>query len=386
MKLSKVVGIEEDPREFAGTADAPFDSFIGVEVELEGAKLSNHEFKYWEKKEDHSLRGNGAVELASKYPYKFNDLVVSLAELESSVDSTGGCSPSDNCSVHVHVDIRDLEDKQFLNMLVTYSIVEDMLFNYCGVRRRKSKFCVPWADARGQLDDAGKMFRSLSNKVTERNIPPIRKALGSFHKYSGLNLLAAAKYGSLEFRMHPPEYRAEPLFRWINILLKIKKFAMFVGVTPEELLARFSMAQPEQFAREVFAETADLLLYEGFETGMYEGVQVAQDIISGEATFCAQDTLLAEIAEVAGSVEESAAANYMKNNKLSGKLKDPKPRKISVAGILDVNLDELIAQVQANHQVMPHAEWPDEEEEMEDGPDQVEPDDFDPDDEDGDNA
>ncbi len=108
------------------------DDRVGVEVELENVPLNSRlrsaTDTRWEIKEDGSLRNYG-VEFVFAEPMFGEDVVNTIRNLPH-VFQQLGIRPniSERCSVHVHLDVRDLEYNQLLNLVVTYLLCEPYFF------------------------------------------------------------------------------------------------------------------------------------------------------------------------------------------------------------------------------------------------------------------
>jgi hypothetical protein len=99
---------------------------------------------------------------------------------------------------HVHLDIRDLEEKEIHNVLLLYCLLEKPIFNFVGKDRWKSNFSVPWFRSDSyftllkQIEGVGEMSSVGLSGYSVR--------LKNLQRYSALNCQAIAKLGTLEFR------------------------------------------------------------------------------------------------------------------------------------------------------------------------------------------
>jgi hypothetical protein len=273
-------------------------SIIGVEVELENMKEAsrfasngiprrniNEHFHfdsetngvlfgtgYWNVKSDGSLRNDG-VEFVTKKLFG-KDLAVALDELEEYLNDEAESLddiPSDRCSIHIHLDVTDLDKNEYARLLVDYAIFESVLFNYCGVNRKENLYCLPFA----RSDD---FKRTLSNILTSVSKDlEFKKYVNSFPKYSALNLNATSKYGSLEFRLHGGTYDMLRVKEWINIVMCLKKNC--IGNSADNLHREISRFGISNYLEKVFGKYYRALDYPNCESDVIDGIRLAQDIL-----------------------------------------------------------------------------------------------------------
>ena len=290
-------------------------TIIGVEVELEGMHEASNfarngiprkivdeieDFSYdsdnngvkfgtgyWNVISDGSLR-EGGVEFVSKKLFG-QDLVFALDELDSylTANTIPNSKPSDRCSIHIHLDVTDLNKNEYARLLIDYAVFENVLFHYCGLDRKENLYCLPFA----RSDD---FKRTLSNILTSvsKDID-FRKYVNGFSKYSALNLKATSTYGSLEFRLHAGTYDMMRVKQWINIIMCLKKNCR--RNTAHNLHREISRHGVTNYLEKVFGHYHRLLDYDDCESDIIEGLRLAQDII------------------LYNDMRESSA-NYFKNN------------------------------------------------------------------------
>jgi hypothetical protein len=227
---------------------------------------------YWNVKSDGSLRNSG-VEFVTKKLFG-KDLSVALDELNEYLNiekENLSDIPSDRCSVHVHLDVTDLNKNEYARLLLDYAIFENVLFHYCGVSRKENLYCLPFAKS----DD---FKRTLSDILTsvEKDLD-FKKHVSSFPKYSSLNLNATSKYGSLEFRLHGGTYDMMRVKEWINIIMCLKKNC--INNNTHNLHREISRYGVTNYLEKVFENYHRVLDYDDCETDIVEGLRLAQDII-----------------------------------------------------------------------------------------------------------
>ena len=274
-------------------------TIIGVEVELEGMHEASgfasngiprrtdvdiEEFTYdsdtngvqfgtgyWNIKSDGSLR-EGGVEFVTKKLFG-KDLSMALDELDNylTANTIPNSNPSDRCSIHIHLDVTDLDKNEYARLLIDYAVFENVLFHYCGVDRKENLYCLPFAKS----DD---FKRTLSNILTSvsKDID-FRKYVNGFPIYSALNLRATATYGSLEFRLHGGTYDMMRVKQWINIIMCLKKNCR--RNTAHNLHREISRFGVSNYLEKVFKNYHRMLDYNDCESDIIEGLRLAQDII-----------------------------------------------------------------------------------------------------------
>ena len=269
---------------------------IGVEVELENMREASsfassgirrhaiHDYfsfdsdnngvkfgtGYWNVKTDGSLRDYG-VEFVTKKLFG-KDLSVALDELHDYLIHTDIDAPiSDRCSIHVHLDVTDLNKTEYSRLLIDYAIFENVLFHYCGEHRKHNLYCLPFAKS-------DEFKRTLSHILTSVSKDlDFKKYVNGFPKYSALNLNATSKYGSLEFRLHGGTYNMMRVKEWINIIMSLKKNC--IGNSADNLHREISRFGISNYLEKVFGKYTNVLDYKNAEGDIVEGIRLAQDII-----------------------------------------------------------------------------------------------------------
>lgn len=194
---------------------------VGIEVEAENVshttvseRLGEAVYPIWTAKPDNSLRNNGMEYVSIPIKGTLVHKAMSLLQyaLGSKVDF------SSRCSVHVHLNVRDMTVGQVVALGLIYAAVERLLFRWAGQDREHNIFCVPvymTHDLQGLFAAAmAKFHKPVSFKYSALNF-------NTTCLNSGLPL-----YGTVEFRHLPGTASAEMLVKWINLIFSIKKFAM----------------------------------------------------------------------------------------------------------------------------------------------------------------
>lgn len=188
----------------------PQSRAIGIEVEaerLDGQLMALN--GWWKVHEDGSLRNNGR-EFVSYPPITFEDAPEALDLLFKNLPE--GVDFSKRTSTHVHVNCLDLTVQQITKIFLTYCIFERDIFNWIGVDRSDSIFCVPMLDT--DLVPHVLMEKSLWH------------ARGLFSKYTALNLKPISNYGTIEWRHFGGLADREKFDKWLGIIQAITTYAV----------------------------------------------------------------------------------------------------------------------------------------------------------------
>lgn len=294
MSISKLTGHKACPRKIYPSDSLILDSYIGVEVELEDVWFTEidvqEELRFWMWKVDGSLRGERSCELVFNEPLGGVDVEHALDELDEFVPREDVPNLSERCSVHVHLDCRDLDKEQCRRLLYAAAVVEPVLFDYCGDERKDNIFCLPMEESLIGLAEAVWSLGRNNRDVSYAN-------LNKMPRYSSTNASALIKFGSIEFRHHPGEYDKAGLLRWINIILAIKRFAMSEQFDVEDFPSYISRQGPDMVFDAIFPGSIGKALYDGGlnktkEEYILNGVRRCQELSVAAALDKARRNLL----------------------------------------------------------------------------------------------
>lgn len=233
------------------------DTFIGIEVEVERVLRTSNLFSLgdnflWNNIEDGSLRNNGR-EFVS-IPIKGDSIPYALNILNTTLHKEKGCVAhefTDRTSVHVHMNGRDLTFEQFANLVLTYIVVEPLLYSFVGGDREKNIFCVPITQS-SMLRTVALLFNGFETGDTS----DVSSALSSWYKYTGFNLLPILSYGTIEYRHMLGTSDEELLSKWINLIFSIKNFAIKTTYESNKtrILEMNTSSEYSNYLYEVFGE------------------------------------------------------------------------------------------------------------------------------------
>lgn len=274
MNVGSTIGKTPDVRMFSPSNQLVLPNcYIGVEAELE--RVGNVSLDgLWHTKSDGSLHDNG-LEYVFSQPLFGNDIINALDQLESAFTSSPP-SISNDTSLHIHVDIRDLSWEQLWKFIMLYIIYEQVLFNYCSPDRENNIFCLSTKRAKRIITTYSRLLDIIKNEAYSDSM----YLLNEVGRYGGINIAAITHFGSLEFRGHKGEWQKEPILRWINILMCLKKAAMDDTIPWERPYVMIKNEGAFTFTTYVFGEYADYLNFPDFHLALHEGMQLARSAVN----------------------------------------------------------------------------------------------------------
>lgn len=233
MKIADYIAIKQDKKLYqADTELVSNTDGVGVELEYENIVLLRNgnlyltpylesldiPFHYWRAVEDGSLREG--TEFIFEGAMVGANITAALSSMQVFLDkyrrNNKPVSITERCSVHVHLDVRDLNEDQLNNLIMIYILVERVLFQHINPLRLKNNYCRPLSDS--------SFKHTLHNMIKQK---------GSMHalcdvirrdcdKYSALNVLPVTRFGSVEFRHHHGTSDMSKVKDWINVILALK--------------------------------------------------------------------------------------------------------------------------------------------------------------------
>ena len=192
--------------------------FMGLELEVEGwdefARVPDRFLDTWNIIPDHSLRNNG-IEFVHKAPLRGEELSVSVDALSEVLSTFSNLSLSHRCSLHCHIDCRDMTVVQIESLYRIYTMLEPALY-YVGVKDRYDNiYCPGLSHATEQVKQSGVCFASRD----------MHRFIRHGCKYTGFNFLPLAEQGSVEIRTHSGTLNGQDVVNWVDILQGITTFA-----------------------------------------------------------------------------------------------------------------------------------------------------------------
>ena len=224
-------------------------ALIGIEVEVENITGYVPVEYYWTAKADGSLRNNG-VEFTS-IPLRGYQIPHAIRHLNKCLYENNKPDFSNRCSIHVHLNVRDMTWDEIKTLVLLYSIFERHFFNIAGTKRETGIFCVPLYKT-----DQLNVLNSL-----EYTAP-------SWYKYNAINcgtILGngdVPMFGTIEFRHLYGTTDEFTLMNWINNIMCLRKATQMI--TYQELLEKLKVmnttSEYVQLYVQVFGTFANLRL------------------------------------------------------------------------------------------------------------------------------
>lgn len=288
--LGASLGMAPDTRKWKTSLHiADNDTFVGVEVELENldhfgttwvSEMRSNGL--WNVTKDGSLRNGGLEFIMSTgegYPLKGGDITRAMFQFKKvwKLYTEAGneapiCSP--RTSVHIHIDVRDLELSQLKKLFLLYAVFEETFFKWADFTRYDSNYC-------RSLEYNQDIVSRLSDIVNMPNDDPVNimHHLMNGNKYDAMNYLSIKQRGSLEFRLMHGTYDTSLIIRWINLLLCLKMASKDESIVIHTFPDDMSKRGINTLIDRVFGSWGDFLNDHANELDILRGVRKAQDIL-----------------------------------------------------------------------------------------------------------
>lgn len=239
---------------------------FGIEVEVEGRDLPKFNDNEWVSTVDGSLRGEA-------YEYIFNSprtLISSKKAIKKLInkmeENKSILNFSCRTSVHVHMNVMDLEIQELANILYIYYLFEDVLLTYCGEDRHENRFCLSIRNADYILQEIYQYFNDKYLEYFEEGK----------HKYASLNLAAIPNKGSIEFRGMRGTLDTDVLYPWLDVLASL----YMIGCSFNNLKEINSFIEENgisALAKKLFGKHLDLFYKEEMENQVYYNMSLCAE-------------------------------------------------------------------------------------------------------------
>lgn len=217
---------------------------IGIEIEVEAAEaLPEVKNDSWVSHHEGSLRALGNMEYVTNGPLVISEVPKALKDIYTLLKPYKVDHKSHRASVHVHSNVLYHTPIQYWNMAVSYWLTEELLFDFCGDNRKGNCFCLRLNDAEGVIKHCLEDLRSDT---------PFRRMGGRDQiRYSGQNLEATSKFGSIEYRGMSFTLDPEKISTWTtgihDLNVNSKDFK-----SPDLLMDSYFSSDPEDFLSRLF--------------------------------------------------------------------------------------------------------------------------------------
>lgn len=249
----------------------PIPGDIGLEIEYEGTKFQDVLTDVWKTVDDGSLRGlfpTNRGEYVLNRPIPSDRVKDALNDLKAAIPNAVP-NFSFRTSVHVHVNVQDMDEEQVISFIYAALLLEEPLVNFCGNTRKGNRFCLRIQDADFSLHTLSQMFRNgfeSALRFTENHI-----------RYAAINLASLKKYGSIEFRSMRGTLDADVLSTWALALVSIRNFACHQK-SCLDVHDEFVRRGPRGFLEHVLGELAVHFVYKNLEKDMYQSFSLTLEL------------------------------------------------------------------------------------------------------------
>lgn len=223
------------------------DELFGIEIELEGMDLPELDSTLvaagWNIKRDGSLK-QGGFEYYFRGPLDYKGTIKAINAL---YDKLSSYKPiySNRTATHVHYNVSNLEWTKLWDVIAVNLMFEELLLAFCEDERRGNMFCLSVSDAPG----------ILKSMVQDKEKGTVNTFLRfDDYKYANLNVAAAGRYGTIEYRCLEAVKDKNRLVLWLNAISAINKFAIEYPMSAENYITAASLAGPEKFAKQVMGD------------------------------------------------------------------------------------------------------------------------------------
>lgn len=241
---------------------------VGIEIEIEGRGLPNLLQKYWNVERDGSLKAPG-YEYVSK-PLPIDEVSTALKHLwETFTANKARLKPSDQCGVHIHLNMQTWTFDQTMTFICLYLVMEDLFVRWCGEDREGNLFCLRGKDAEYIYE----VLLAAQRAGTFRGL----QGMGGDMRYSSINLNSLRKFGTLEFRAlrTPKDYKI--IEQWVKMLLQLRKASKDFSL-PTAVVEGVSMEGAENFIKMVMGKYTQELVCPDMNVLLMNGVRHVQEI------------------------------------------------------------------------------------------------------------
>ena len=213
---------------------------VGIEIEVEGRGLPRAIPSYWEFHEEPSLRGEHAEYVLAR-PVRRSSVGSLLVYLQKKLkEASAVIHDSQRTSVHVHINVQGLYIRQVYNLLVLYTILEDIFAEYAGEDRIGNLFCLRAKDAEFWITKLRKDAKDDTYNFTDQ----------THLRYTAVNVCALPKFNSLEFRSLRGTIDPTMIKNWVFLLLALKDASLKYS-EPREIIRDFSLLGAAGFSYKV---------------------------------------------------------------------------------------------------------------------------------------
>lgn len=270
----------QTPKGFDLAVPKTTDPLMGMEIEVENLPgfLYDHHLTHWWVKPDGSLRNHGMEFVSGALTtLQMFDAVIML--MNYMVRYAPKHEFSWRTSIHVHCNIRDMEDREFLRFLVLYLMFENSLFQYAGVSRRNSVFCVPLLESDTLIMQIVREWNKHRGKKTIKLA--FNGLVEGWDKYAALGIFRLSSFGTLEFRHLSGTNDVKKILGWTCLIHRLYKAAQEISdeVLMHHIQTINTVSHYAQFRDDVFKEYSELLMVPNYEQDIAHGTMRVKEFM-----------------------------------------------------------------------------------------------------------
>lgn len=238
----------------------------GIEWEIErGFSLRDSPLQaFVQMKTDDSLRNNGIEYTVCTKGRSLEWVIQKMDDMQKAYGGTFG----ERTSTHVHVNAHNMTPFDVYNFVLLAVVLEDFLYTFTNASRKEDVYCVPlkysiFPQSLGLVRDfimtAWKKYKVRTTPtpgdVEVRNlVHAMTQLTDMWSKYTGVNFQALSHFGTVEFRHLHGTTDPEVIIPWLNVIGKMKLYAMkrTVEEMEQEISELNTNSEYERFLRNVF--------------------------------------------------------------------------------------------------------------------------------------
>lgn len=252
---AKGCGLSESVRKALPVIES--QHIIGIEVEVENFREGQQSLrKIWSSKGDGSLRNNG-MEFVT-HPIPASDAPSALFHLLAQV-LPDSCCFSPRTSTHVHFNMTDWDVSKVKELVLWYTVFENLLFRFAGRKRNQNIYCVPL---------------TATNQLYQFYQTSLERSVSKWSKYSSLNLLTLHNLGTVEFRHMHGTFDVAKLCTWIRLICRLCEYVQKSSNAIETLSRLSDQTDYVQLLGTVFGEDEQYLRFSD-----YRDIQQSVDMV-----------------------------------------------------------------------------------------------------------
>jgi hypothetical protein len=269
-----------DPKTFGVFREVPkfphSDTFVGVELELEGVNWKDSFLDLFNHHEERSLRKG--LELVTKFGVTAGEAMFAIKSLHAEI---GKKKLGFRCGLHAHIDVTQFTMEDIYKAVLVYTVLEPLLFDISGNRNAPptpNRFCVA-------VLDSVSCFSKIIYYGHRKEWDEVAKVVKSGTKYMAMNVLPITKFGTVEFRHHFGTHDPDVIQPWLQTLLDVVvgSRAMNTENLESQIIGVNSLSYYEELLVDCLPNSHHRISRTDLDKKMYQGVTYFKESILGGA-------------------------------------------------------------------------------------------------------